>query len=416
MKILTVNRNYFVTGGPEKYMFSLVENMPQHQFIPFCVDLEQNRETPYQKYFVAPPSGSGGTYYKEFRMSPAQKATYALNSIYHRDARHRLERLIQEERPNLALFLNAVYFSDSIIDACRKHKVPIIWRLSDFHKVCANYMLYRDGHVCEDCIEHGLSRALRNRCGGYQRSLGAALTKIAGMWLSRARNVYDDVSYFVAPSGFLRRKMIEAGFTPKKVVHIPTFVDAEAVLPTPYPNTPHILYCGRLTPEKGVSVLVEAVHMMRNKDVRLTVTGDTSGDYGQKIVNSVPPESRSRVDFIGFRNQKELATAYDEHSLVVVPSLSYDNLPNVVLEAMAHERPVIVSRLGSLAETVEDGKTGCHFESNNPRDLALKLDYLVDNPDVGRVMGKNARSFVLRVHSLRTHLGKIGALFEEVAA
>jgi hypothetical protein len=42
LKSLVANRNYFVTGGPEKYIFSLMEHMPQHQFVPFSVDFEKN--------------------------------------------------------------------------------------------------------------------------------------------------------------------------------------------------------------------------------------------------------------------------------------------------------------------------------------------------------------------------------------
>jgi hypothetical protein len=63
MKILTVNRSYFITGGPEKYMFSLMVNMPQLRFVPFCVDLKQNRKTPYRKYFVSLPIGLESIYY-----------------------------------------------------------------------------------------------------------------------------------------------------------------------------------------------------------------------------------------------------------------------------------------------------------------------------------------------------------------
>ncbi len=192
-------------------MFSLVENMPNHKFIPFCVNFEQNNETPYKKYFVSPPSGSDSVYFNEFKMTPWKKMAYAFNSIYHIEARRKLERLIKDVRPDLALFLNAVYFSDSIIDACRHNDVPIIWRMSDFHKVCPNYLLYRDGHICEDCLQHGLIMAVYNRCGGYQRSLGAALIKVAGMWLSRVRRLYDNVDYFITPSAFTREKMVQGG-------------------------------------------------------------------------------------------------------------------------------------------------------------------------------------------------------------
>jgi hypothetical protein len=242
MKIIIVNRNFFITGGPEKYMFTLMENMPQHQFIPFCVAWDQNRETPYRRYFVDPPGGQSNVYFSDFKMSASQKLVYAANSIYHQEARRKLEQLIIDERPDLVLCLNAVYFSDSIIDACRYHNVPVIWRLSDFNKVCANYLLYRDGQVCEDCLDLGLISAVRNRCGGYQRSLAAALTKAAGMWLTRVRGLHDHVDFFVAPSAFTREKMIQGGFAPEKVVHIPTMAKMPDGAPMPMSEALEILY------------------------------------------------------------------------------------------------------------------------------------------------------------------------------
>jgi hypothetical protein len=211
MKIVAVNRNFFVAGGPEKYLFSLIDNLPEYDFIPFCLQLKKNLETPYSKYFVGGPSQADGVYFNEFRLSPAQKIKYAIDSVYHQEARRKLERLIRDERPDIALFLNAVYFSDSIIDACRRYRVPIIWRMSDFHKICASYLLYRDGNICEDCLDHSLISAICNRCGGYQRSVGAAFVKVAGMWLSRFRRLYDHVEYFITPSRFTRQKMIQGG-------------------------------------------------------------------------------------------------------------------------------------------------------------------------------------------------------------
>src|SRR3989304_8051291 len=78
MKIVVVNRNYFVTGGPEKYMFTVMENFQRHEFIPFCCAFKQNRETPYSTYFVTPPGGEGNIYFQEFRMSFFQKISYAV--------------------------------------------------------------------------------------------------------------------------------------------------------------------------------------------------------------------------------------------------------------------------------------------------------------------------------------------------
>jgi glycosyltransferase involved in cell wall biosynthesis len=411
MKILVANRNYFVTGGPEKYMFSLMENMPHHQFIPFSVDFEKNRETPFRKYFVVPPAGSGSVYFKDYRMSLAQKLKYAFNSIYHLEARKNLERLIVAERPDVAFFLNAVYFSDSIIDACRAHKVPIVWRMSDFHKVCSNYLLYRDGQVCEDCLHHGLTSALRNRCGGYQRSLGAAAIKVAGMWLSRVRRLYDHVDYFVTPSAFTREKMIQGGFDPRKVVHIPTMTTVAEELPKPLTVIPEILYVGRLSYEKGVATLLEGFGLMKNPEASLTVIGDDSTDYAQQLKAEIPEELRRRITFTGFQNQDQVRASLARAYCLVVPSVCYENQPNTVLEGMAHALPILVSDLGSMKELVANGETGYRFEAGNAGNLAEKLDALLQSPQMAKEMGIKGREYVLRHHSMENHLRSLEALF-----
>lgn len=409
MKIIIVNRNYFVTGGPEKYMFTLMENMPQHRFIPFCVAFRQNRETPYGDYFVAPPAGQNGVYFSEFRLSPFQKMGYAIDSIYNRQAKRKLEQLIRDTRPDLALFLNAVYFSDSIIDACRRHNVPVICRLSDFHRVCANYTLYRDGKTCEECIIRGLHRAIVNRCGGYQRSRAAACVKVAGMWLSRLRRVFDHVDYFVAPSNFMRRKMIEGGFDPEKIVHVPTM--AEPVPAAPVPQDGEFLFVGRISPEKGLDILLAALRQMKSKAARLLIAGDDSGDYAERLKARIPDPLRSRVEFLGFMTRERVGALYARAFCVVVPSISQENQPNTLLEAMAHGRPAVVSDLGSLREMVTHGETGLLFRAGDARDLAVKLDALLDDPERAREMGRRGREYVAGAHALPMHLAAMEDLF-----
>ncbi|OGT31932.1 MAG: hypothetical protein A2W28_04485 [Gammaproteobacteria bacterium RBG_16_51_14] len=411
MKIIVVNRNYFVTGGPEKYMFTLLENMPHHRFIPFCVAFEQNRETPYSKYFVAPPAGSGSVYFNEFRMSAVQKVAYACNSIYHREARRNLERLIKDEQPDLALFLNAVYFSDSIIDACRAQNLPIIWRQSDYNRVCTNYLLYRDGKVCEECLGYGLSRAVRNRCGGYQRSMAAAIIKTTGMWLSRMRRLHNHVDFFVTPSAFTREKLIQGGFSPQKVVHIPTMAGVPEEPPEPLPVSPEILFVGRLSHEKGVATLLTAFGLLENENARLSIVGDDASPYAQQLKDGIPDRLRDRITFHGFRGQEQIRLFFEHAYCFVVPSICYENQPNTVLEGMSHARPAVVSDLGSMKEMVADGETGYRFEAGNARDLAEKLDDLFNNPRKAQEMGLRAREYVMNHHSLQKHLSSMEVLF-----
>ncbi|ABQ26766.1 glycosyltransferase family 4 protein [Geotalea uraniireducens] len=412
MKILTVNRNYFVTGGPEKYMFSLLRNMPQHEFIPFCVRFAKNQSSPYERYFVNPPVGKDMVYYDQHQIGVLKKLLYAGKSLYSFEAKRKLEDLIRDTRPDAALFLNAVYFSDSIIDACRRHDVPIIWRMSDFHKVCANYLLFRDGKICEECLENGLIMALCHKCGGYQHSLAAALVKVAGMWLSRYRRIYDHVHYFVTPSAFTREKMIQGGFAPDKIVHIPTFVETGDGESYPAKNPNGILYAGRLSPEKGIEVLLEAFARLRNRDAVLSIAGDANSDYARSLIASVPAASKDRIKFLGFQDQESLARLYSQNLLFVVPSVWYENQPNVLLEGMARGRAAIVPCLGSLMETVIEGVTGYHYKPGNSPELADKIDRLLENPRLASEMGRRARTHVLEHHAASVHIAALGELFK----
>jgi glycosyltransferase involved in cell wall biosynthesis len=76
---------------------------------------------------------------------------------------------------------------------------------------------------------------------------------------------------------------------------------------------------------------------------------------------------------------------------MIMPAVCYENFPMAIREAFACGKPVIASRLGAMAELVEDGKTGLLFEPGDPEDLAAKIRWMLKNEDACIAMGKNAR-------------------------
>ncbi len=72
MKILLVNYRYFISGGPEKYMFNIKNMLEEngHKVIPFSVHSNKNIETEYSKYFVEPIGGRDATYFEECKKTP----------------------------------------------------------------------------------------------------------------------------------------------------------------------------------------------------------------------------------------------------------------------------------------------------------------------------------------------------------
>ena len=414
MKIITVNRNYFITGGPEKYLFAFMEGLKDWEFIPFAVDFPQNLKTSYQPYFVAPPSDQHTNRFDENYMSLWDKLKYAAKNIYSVEARKKLLKLIDETHPQAVFFLNAVYFSQSIIDACKKRKVPIIWRLSDFNLICGNYLLYRDGHICTECLDYGLGRLRANRCGGYQRSSSAALVRFMAMKLALHRNVYRHVDYFVCPSTFTREMMIKGGFPAEKMIYIPTFVRTDPD-DKELPKANQFFFVGRISPEKGLGVLLRAAQMLKSTDWTLVVAGATDSDYAQSLMASIPDAIRAKIHFDGFVPQHQVKARILESRFVVVPSVWYENMPNVVLEAMALGRPVIASKLGSLEEMIKERENGLKFEAGNSEDLAAKIDHLLSEPNRAKEMGNRAKADMVEYHSPEGHFNALEDLFNKVS-
>ena len=413
MNVVAVNRNYFISGGPEKYLFSLEKKLHEWTFAPFSVRFSENKKTDFYKYFISPPFEETVARFEDSGKSLWNKLKYAGKTVYSFEAKSNLIRLIDDFKPDAAFFLNAVYFSQSIIDACKKRNLPIIWRLSDFNMICGNYLLFREGRICTECIDHGLGRVIRNRCGGYQHSLSAAMIRYTAMYLAKIRKVYDYVSYFVCPSSFTRGLMIDAGFSSEKVITIPTFITPPNNISF-FPNLKQILFVGRLSPEKGFETLVRALDLLADENWQLVVAGGTESEYAQKLIRSIPERIRKRISFLGFVNQKEIKRLIGESQFMVVPSVWFENMPNVILEAMSSKRPVITSRLGSLAEMVLEDKTGLFFEVKNCEDLADKIKIMLEDPSKTKNMGEDAYDYVKTYHNPENHINELKKLFQNI--
>ncbi len=153
--------------------------------------------------------------------------------------------------------------------------------------------------------------------------------------------------------------------------------------------------------------------LLKNQSAHLTIVGDDTTPYALHLKDSFTNKLGTRIRFHGFQNQKRIRELFSQATCFVVPSVCYENQPNVVLEGMAQARPAVVSDHGSLLEMVMDGQTGYHFEAGNAHDLADKLDRLIQNPKESQEMGIRAREYVVNNHSIDSHLSSIEAIFNK---
>lgn len=268
--------------------------------------------------------------------------------------------------------------SPSLYWAATAAGVPVVQTLHNFRLMCLNALFLREGKVCEDCIGQLPWRGVARACYRGSRPASAAL---GGMLvLHRALGTYrHKVARYIALNEFCREKFIEGGLPADRVVVKPNFVDMEAPQSGPRSG---VLFVGRLSVEKGVATLAEAMRLLPNAGLRVAgdgpQTGLLDGVAGVSHLGSLPGEA--------VRAEMSSALA------LVVPSIWYENFPRTIVEAFASGLPVVASRIGALAEIVTEGKTGLLFEPGNAHDLAKKLAWVLTHPDEMALMGCNARA------------------------
>jgi len=412
MKVVVCNYRYFVTGGPERYMFSLFDLLQNkgHKVIPFSVAYTQNRATEYSKYFVSPPGNPEQVYFKEMQLSLSEKVRAAINVIYSSEARKKLERLIRDEKPSVIQTLQIhTVLSFSLVDAAKKYGVPVVSRMSNYQLMCPAEHFLRDNIICEECNK-SLFNSIKYKC--VQKSLPASALRAASLWYHRLRKTFKKIDHFIVPSNFLRTKMIESGFSEDRVTYVPSFLNINDFEPS-YESDGYIAYAGRIAIEKGVPNLVKAFSKVKT-DKKLLIIGNYENPEGVKVRRYIENYNIKNIEFLGYRPLLEIKEILKKAMFTICPSIWYENSPNSIYESFALGKPVLGTRIGSIEEQIEDNKTGLLFEPDNVDDLADKIDYFVNNKSLLIEMGKEARKVVEQKHSPEVHYNKLMDVYNKL--
>jgi glycosyltransferase involved in cell wall biosynthesis len=411
MKILLINYRYFFSGGPEKYMFTIKELLESHghTVIPFSVHSKNNVKTEYENYFADPIGGDDQIYYEDYKKNIKTVLQMLDRQFYSFSVKKKLERLIVDTSPDVCYLMHHYNkLSPSVIDACKKFRIPVIMRLSDFFLACPNALFIRDGKVCEECLQKSLFSAVKHRC--VKNSMSSSFIKVTAMYTHKLLGIYKKINYIIAPSAFTISK-IKLKLPKNKFVQIPTFVN-----PTEKYNSKigsYALFVGRTQEEKGVMTLIKAVQGTKHK---LKIVGKSSTEYDQKIKDYLRDNNLKNIEFVGPKYGKELHNIYRHARCVIVPSELYDNMPNVVLEGMIFSKPIIASNLGSFKELIAEKQTGLLFEPKNVIELRKKMDLVFKNDKLARKLGKNAYNEAITKYSPEKHYLKLINVFNKAIA
>jgi len=223
-----------------------------------------------------------------------------------------------------------------------------------------------------------------------------------------------DIDAFIAPSRFCRDIHFERGMN-IPIMHLPSFVpsgDDPPAIGEAHPETlkgPYFLFVGRLEKLKGLQTLIPLFRDGYRK-ARLLVAGD--GTYERRL-RELAQGSRN-IHFLGYLEHEKLWSLYKKAIAVIVPSLCYDILPLVVIEAFTQGTPAIVRDLGGTPELIEDSGGGCVYRTD--AEILSAMDRLAQDASYRNVLGERGFQAYREKWSEEVHVRRYLELIDRVTS
>jgi len=318
----------------------------------------------------------------------ASKMLFAGRAFWSRKAEREIQTIIQRTRPHVAHFHNVFpQISLSGYRACKRLNVPVIQTVHNYRLICVRGDYFRNNHICRDCLNWKIPLpAIFHRC--YRDSFAQSAAAAGALAFHQVLRTWDRlVDVFVALTEFGKMKLIEAGYPAQKIVVKPNFVRPDPGICERYSADGYALFAGRLSPEKRVLSLIEAWDAI--DDIPLLIVG---GGPGEALIKQIVGRGHlTNVELVGSQPRKELLALMKRAKLLLVPSEWYETFGMVIIEAFACGIPVFASRLGAMAELIEDGKTGRLFTPGSIEEIRQCMAWASQHPLELARMGQDAR-------------------------
>lgn len=365
MRVLAVHNRYQQRGG-EDVIFEAETALLEAHGVAVCRLEFDNRAIPA-------------------RRSLGANLRLAATTIRSAEGIARVGEAARRFRPDIVHFYNTFpLVSPAAYAPARATGAAIVQTVQNYRLICPAATFFRDGAVCEDCrgklvpwpaIAHGCYRGSR----GQSAVVAAMLTthRLLGAWR-------HNVDIFLAATAFSRERLVAGGLPAERVLVKPNFLAGDPPRRVAAPTG--FVFVGRLTVEKGIETLLRAWRRVATDEpLRVAGTGPLEG-----LVRTAAARD-PRIDVRGHLDRAGTLTEMAGSRALIFPSLWYEGFPMTIVEAMAVGLPVIATRLGAMAEVVEDGVTGLLVPGGDDAALAERIGWALANPAALTEHGRRAR-------------------------
>jgi glycosyltransferase involved in cell wall biosynthesis len=277
---------------------------------------------------------------------PLERLTLATRPIYSPQDVRDFTATLTRFRPDVVHLHNPFPLISPWVVRVAKHAgVPVVQTVHNYRHSCPSGTFFRDGKVCTSC--HGKKvpwPSVAHGCYRNSRAQSAVMATAARVH----RPTWETIDHFLPVSRFVAGTLVESGIPNESITVKPNFVADPG---PPGSIGEGFVFAGRLDEAKGIRLLLEAWGLAgMGERQQLVIAGDgPERDAVRAAVRTLPG-----VSYLGQVDGPRVARLLDAAAVLVVPSIWYEGLPRIVVEALSRGRPVLGTTIGSLSETIDD--------------------------------------------------------------
>lgn len=397
MKIVLVNKYWYLKGGTERVVFVTKKLLEEtgHQVEIFGMKHEKNIFE--NEYFVE------NVDYQN--MTGVQKIKNARNFIYNADAKAKFKKLLENFQPDVVHFHNIYHqLSFSLVEAARERHIPMVMTLHDYKMLSPNYTLFHHGQIDESSLTGKYYRCILNNC---MENMGESLLVTLEAYSRKNKKYQEAIAQYISPSFFLKDLCVRAGWKEDAVQVIPNPL---AVEKNTFVSGEYVAYAGRLSSEKGVSILLEAAAQTPDISYKIAGTGPEEASLkarAQKL-------QLKNVEFVGWLVGDAMTVFLQNARLLVVPSLWYENYPYSILEAKVLGKIVLGANIGGIPEMID---ADCLFDPKDVDSLVPLIKKWYHTPlAVRQERGEQLQKEVSEINDRERYLDRVLDVYTKVCS
>lgn len=369
MRILEINKFYFIKGGAEKHFFDVVSLLQKnrHEVAIFSMRHPRNKKTSWNKYFLSTVG-----YNHDYTIKERIKGIFRM--FQSREAKKKINKLLDDFQPDVVHIHNIYHqLSPRILFEIKKRNIPIVMTVHDYKLVNPNYNLQHNNKFYNRCLDGKFYQCFFDKClkDSYLKSSLGVMEMYWHYWLGTYKKNIDQ---YIVPSKFAKNILIKRGIPEDKISMVPHFIptDKNLLVSDNYSKNylvnksdeKYCLYVGRIIANKGIEELVNIFSKISG--IKLYLAGAVDSNFNKK------KDHKENIKYLGHLKQDVLTNYIKSAEFIISSSQLPETFGLIALEANTHGKIFVGYDTGAYSEIINNGENGILVNNNQEMTETIK--------------------------------------------